>query len=100
STKHTPEERKQLYNNYKNGTLYLTIDYIDLAYFSSFLILYKRVEGLNNNTDKLQEYFNMFAIETWQYRDNYSNYSYSNFFTETFYSIAKDYKILQTVLIA
>ncbi|PBP21872.1 hypothetical protein BUE80_DR007318 [Diplocarpon rosae] len=29
-------------------------------------------------------------METWQYRDNYSNYSYSNFFIETFYSIAKD----------
>ncbi|PBP15380.1 polyprotein, partial [Diplocarpon rosae] len=81
STKHTLEERKQLYNNYKNSALYLTIDYIDLAYFSSFLILYKGVEGLNNNTNKLEEHFNI---------NNYNNYSYSNFFTETFNSIASN----------
>ncbi|PBP26992.1 hypothetical protein BUE80_DR001968, partial [Diplocarpon rosae] len=90
SIKHTPEERKRLYNNYKSNALYLTIDYIDLAYFLSFLILYKGVEGLNNNTKKLEEYFNIFEMEIWQYRDNYNNYSYSNFFTETFNSIAKD----------
>ncbi|PBP25277.1 hypothetical protein BUE80_DR003656 [Diplocarpon rosae] len=55
-TKYTPKERKRLYNNYKNSALYLTIDYINLAYFLSFLILYKEVKGLNNNIDKLEKF--------------------------------------------
>ncbi|PBP25284.1 hypothetical protein BUE80_DR003635 [Diplocarpon rosae] len=82
------EKRKRLYNNYKNSALYLIIDYINLACFSSFLTLYKRVKGLNNNINKLEEHFNTFEIEIWQYKDNYNNHNYSNFFTETFNSIA------------
>ncbi|CAL3966561.1 unnamed protein product [Diplocarpon coronariae] len=45
--KHTLDKRKRLYNKYKNNALYFIIDYINLVQFSSFLILYKGIEGLS-----------------------------------------------------
>ncbi|EKD16667.1 polyprotein [Drepanopeziza brunnea f. sp. 'multigermtubi' MB_m1] len=95
STKHSPEERKRSYDEYKKGATYYTTQPVTLAYFASFLADYERVEGIANEENHQDQA--TYATENYQY-DEY-DHGNRNYFTQTFLTEAKEVTGAETIAI-